>query len=796
MKIIHSIVYFIVIAISSNIIIIINNIKGNKQQQVFAFALLPSTKQQKSHFLNRYECTPVIVTSNRQRQNIIKGIIPQRLSRTHLYFSIKQKQQQQQQQIHHQAIKSSTFISECKQQTKCQKRRLQFQSKYHSNSFATLVASSSSSTPILSYSLSTTSSVLRASLNGDDSNDSDDVIAVVESTNSNNDDDSLPTTSASIKNTIRLLQSNTDLIAIIVIYFVEGALGIARLAQTLLLKDELHLGPAELSALSGLFVLPWTIKPIYGFLSDSIPLAGYRRKSYLIAAGIIGTLSYTLLGQQGKLWDVDSINAAVVDIGTQSTTTTTTSFTLTIILLIVSSACIAFSDVVADGIIVTKSRSLATVGNEIIEEHYDKIKATTSSSAADSNIDIAPTGDSRSSNNNNDGIGVTRVVANDNSAASLQSLCWGASAIGSLIAAYFSGSILQVLTPRDVFGFTAILPFAVAAISTTIKEQPIVISAAGSSNSDSTVPTATETTIKAFSPSEKEISSSSSADYGERLFSSWPDQQVSSLYSAPSSSTSLQDTLTQQITAVKDAFSKPEIWKPTLFLFLWQSTPSSGGAFLYFIMNDLHVTTDTLGRLQFATAIATLVGVVLYNRFLQTISIRSILIWTTLLSLPLGLIPPILLITHVNRDYNIPDVWLLYGDDVALAALGQIGFLPTLVIAAKLCPPGIEAVLFATLMSIYNLAGTVGTELGALLTKLFGITESNFDNLIWLTIICNVTSIWPLLLIDWLNVVDNDSSNDNEQDNKNDSSGSRNLDITVLVEASKTSITNTTTILL
>jgi hypothetical protein len=56
------------------------------------------------------------------------------------------------------------------------------------------------------------------------------------------------------------IEPTPEIIAIMAIYFVEGALGLARLAQTFYLKDELHLGPAELSALTGLFTLPWTIK--------------------------------------------------------------------------------------------------------------------------------------------------------------------------------------------------------------------------------------------------------------------------------------------------------------------------------------------------------------------------------------------------------------------------------------------------------------------------------------------------------------------------------------------------------
>ena len=46
-------------------------------------------------------------------------------------------------------------------------------------------------------------------------------------------------------------------------------------------------------------------------------------------------------------------------------------------------------------------------------------------------------------------------------------------------------------------------------------------------------------------------------------------------------------------------------------------------------------------------------------------------------------------------------------DTVVLTVLGQVAFMPTLVLASSLCPPGVEGTLFATLMSIYNASGTV-----------------------------------------------------------------------------------------
>jgi folate/biopterin transporter len=452
-----------------------------------------------------------------------------------------------------------------------------------------------------------------------------------------------------------------ELVAIITIYFVEGALGIARLAQSYLFKDTLHLGPAELSALSGLFVLPWTLKPLYGFLSDGIPLFGYKRKSYLILCGIIGTIAYGILSYD-PLWDQLSLSMS-----TQGT----------VIALMVGSACIAFSDVVADGIVVTRTREIA---NQELQ---------TQLLSDDGTDDSAKT------------------------AGGLQSLCWGASAIGGLLSAYFSGSLLEIMSVRSIFGLTAVLPFLVAIIATGIDEERAPVQ-------------------------------SQSNDDAPMAFTNGVRDQISTLW---------------------DAFQQSSIWKPTLFVFLWQSTPTSDGAFFYFLTNDLQFGPEFLGRVRFVTAGAGLLGVFLYNQYFKTIQIKNILFWSTLLSFPLGLLP-VLLITHVNRELGIPDTWLIYGDDVALAVLGTIAFMPTLVLAARLCPPGIEAVLFATLMSIYNGASTVGTELGALLTKVAGITESNFDNLALLTIFCNVSSLWPLVLIGWLDEVGTLSEADIEDSNE------------------------------
>ena len=82
-----------------------------------------------------------------------------------------------------------------------------------------------------------------------------------------------------------------------------------------------------------------------------------------------------------------------------------------------------------------------------------------------------------------------------------------------------------------------------------------------------------------------------------------------------------------------------------------------------------------------------------------------------------------------------------------LVSLLQISFMPILVLAAKLCPEGVEATLFATLMSISNAGSVLGGLIGAGLTQVFGVTKDRFDNLAALIILCNLSSLFPLPLL-------------------------------------------------
>ncbi|EOY05717.1 Major facilitator superfamily protein isoform 3 [Theobroma cacao] len=249
-----------------------------------------------------------------------------------------------------------------------------------------------------------------------------------------------------------------DNVAVAMVYFVQGVLGLSRLAVSFYLKDDLHLDPAETAVISGFSALPWLVKPLYGFISDSIPLFGYRRRSYLVLSGLLGALSWSLMATF-----VDSKYSAAFCI-------------------LLGSLSVAFSDVVVDSMVVERAR-----------------------------------GESQSMS------------------GSLQSLCWGSSAFGGIVSSYFSGSLVDTYGVRFVFGVTALLPLITSAVAVLVKEQRLL----------------------------------------------GPARVQNVLLGNPSFLESSRESIIQLWNAVR----QPNVFLPTVFIFLWQATPQSDSALFYFTIS-------------------------------------------------------------------------------------------------------------------------------------------------------------------------------------------------------------------
>ncbi len=416
-----------------------------------------------------------------------------------------------------------------------------------------------------------------------------------------------------------------ELWAIAVVYFVQGAMTLSSFAVSFFLKDELHLGPAEVASLVGIAMIPWTVKPLYGMISDSLPILGYRRRPYLLLAAGLGVSAWLgmAFGVNDTFWAITAITAG--------------------------SLAVACADAITDALVVSRAR-------------------------------LEPDGD----------------------AGNLQSFTWMAISIGGIVASYLSGYLIEHVGIRNVFALTALLPLAAGVATFAISDYPVShINPLGANTADPEAPSRLLATIK--------------TNLGQ----------------------------------FKQAFTNKAILLPAAFIFLWQATPSSDTAFFYFSTNELHFNPEFLGTVKFVTSWAGLLGVWMFQRFLKGVPMRKLFFWTISLSTLLGL-TSLILITHFNRQLGISDQWFSLGDSLVLTIAGRIAYMPILVLAARLCPEGIEATLFAVLMSVLNIAALSSYQLGALLTHWLGVTETNFEHLALLVMVTNLSSLLPLPFLRWL----------------------------------------------
>jgi hypothetical protein len=141
--------------------------------------------------------------------------------------------------------------------------------------------------------------------------------------------------------------------------------------------------------------------------------------------------------------------------------------------------------------------------------------------------------------------------------------------------------------------------------------------------------------------------------------------------------------------------------------------------------------------------IVSIIGTVIYKKYLRKVKLRTIFCYALVFSFLLEN-TMLLLVLHVNRDWRIPDYVFAFVERIALTLAGQFVTMPMVVLGAKLCPVGVEATLYALLMSITNLGGIVGSELGSMLAGVFGITAINFSNLWKLMLVCHICDLIPL----------------------------------------------------
>eukprot|EP01006_Ploeotia_vitrea_P030730 TRINITY_DN63082_c0_g1_i1.p1 TRINITY_DN63082_c0_g1~~TRINITY_DN63082_c0_g1_i1.p1 ORF type:complete len:659 (-),score=346.39 TRINITY_DN63082_c0_g1_i1:1707-3596(-) len=445
---------------------------------------------------------------------------------------------------------------------------------------------------------------------------------------------------------------------ICLVAFVQGGNYLSKLATNYYFKDDLHLSPAQVSFASGIIIVPWVIKPVYGFISDSFPIFELRRTPYFFLFGLFGFICWETLA-----YAVHSMSGALAT-------------------LVGASLALAFVNVLAEALIV--ERGAQVKGNS--EDTKQMISF-------------------------------------------LMTVYWGVESTAKIISGFTSGYLLERISKRTIFAITGFFPALLCLVSFFLREKKTKAAA---------------TTIG---------------------------KQWSTLY------THVQ---------------KPTIWKPALFMFVWQATPSAGSAYFFFLTNDIGLKPEFMGTLHLVEGLSSVIALTLYHMYLKSVPYRRILVWTIVLGFIAGA-TPLILVLHLNRKIGMDDHWFAIADSALLAGVGQVAIMPLLILGAQTCPKQVEGTLYALLMSTLNVGGVVSDQLGGVLTWALGVKENNFDRLWLLVVLCNLSGLLPIPLLNLIpkddelegnrgRVVpankDDDNGDDriNHKNNNNNDNGAPHLD--------------------
>ncbi|GMP52566.1 hypothetical protein CsSME_00018326 [Camellia sinensis var. sinensis] len=100
---------------------------------------------------------------------------------------------------------------------------------------------------------------------------------------------------------MRIAFGTSFLWLVCLIYFTQGFRSFVWTAVSYQLKDRLKLSPSASQFVSSIAFFPWSIKPLYGILSDCIPIRGRKRVPYLMIATVLSLVPWLILGQVSSL---------------------------------------------------------------------------------------------------------------------------------------------------------------------------------------------------------------------------------------------------------------------------------------------------------------------------------------------------------------------------------------------------------------------------------------------------------------------------------------------------------------
>lgn len=142
---------------------------------------------------------------------------------------------------------------------------------------------------------------------------------------------------------------------------------------------------------------------------------------------------------------------------------------------------------------------------------------------------------------------------------------------------------------------------------------------------------------------------------------------------------------------------------------------------------------EFVGLIYAIGAVASIIGVLIYHKFLKNYTFRNLVFYAQLLYAISGVLD-LIFILRWNLIIGIPDYFFVVFEETAIRITGKIRWMPMMVLSTQLCPLGIEGTFFALLMCIDSMGALISKWGGGLLLRVLHVTRTDFTNL-WLAVL-------------------------------------------------------------
>lgn len=516
------------------------------------------------------------------------------------------------------------------------------------------------------------------------------------------------------------------------------------------LKDELKLSPSASQFLVSIAFFPWSVKPIYGILSDCVPIRGRRRLPYLNIASILSLVPWLFLG--------------VVEPARNS-------YVLLTIFLTLQNLGSAMADVVVDAMVAeaAKQERARFVGDlQSLSWLAMAIGGIFGSlvggiALSDLRIDVVflifsifPTiqlfacGLVDENPSSKSGTIEVSVKVSDEKQG-VETLIDKREEPQENVEKWASQPSQQVITDvsaeenlRDDEDWVKIQKEKPGDI---VEESNKGMIDGISMNEEVHVSEDKHSLLKLHTAEATRRRKDTRTSKGDEKF---PDVQSDIIDSKGSTRKSWFVSVKSTIRTLIEAVRQPVILRPMLWFFLAQVTiPNISTVLFYYQTDFLHLDASFLGTARVVSWGGLMLGTFIYNRFLKRVQLRKIFLGTHIALSILNLIDNILVL-RLNSSLGISDKAFVLCTSALADAVNQFKLMPFLVLSGRLCPPGIEGTLFALFMSINNFGSTVSSFFGAAVASVLNLSSNRFDNLavgICIQAVCTLIPVCFLFLI-------------------------------------------------